>query len=88
MECRILVRDEIKYKTNTLRVGPFNIKIPIPNRLNTLRYYGVQYPAVRAIDGTLYGSSNQGQLGSYDYPNAFKWRSEYVWRSVYDWNDI
>ncbi|UMQ43054.1 type IV secretion protein Rhs [Chryseobacterium sp. Y16C] len=57
-----LVRDEIKYRTNDLRVGPFNIRIPIPNGLNTLRFYGVQYAEVKAMDGTLYTSSNQGQL--------------------------
>ncbi|MFP3675308.1 hypothetical protein SB724_21055, partial [Bacillus sp. SIMBA_031] len=59
-----LVRDEVNYRKDNFKIGPFNIRIPIPTGLNTKRYSGVQYAEVKAMDGTLYSSSNQGQLSA------------------------
>ncbi|SHF33884.1 FG-GAP-like repeat-containing protein [Chryseobacterium takakiae] len=59
-----LVRDEVEYRKDNFRMGPFNIRIPIPTGLNTKRYSRVQYAEVKAMDGTLYTSSNQGQLSA------------------------
>ncbi|WP_123857296.1 hypothetical protein [Chryseobacterium nakagawai] len=59
-----LVRDEIEYRKDNVKIGPFNIRIPIPTGLNTTRYSGVLYAEVKAMDGTLYSSSNQGQLSA------------------------
>ncbi|MDC8099427.1 hypothetical protein [Chryseobacterium rhizosphaerae] len=59
-----LVRDEIEYRKDNFKVGPFNIRIPIPTGLNTTRYPGALYAEVKAMDGTLYTSSNQGQLSA------------------------
>ena len=57
-----LVRDEVEYRKDNFKIGPFNIRIPIPTGINTTRFSGVQYAEVKAVDGTLYNSSNQGQL--------------------------
>lgn len=57
-----LVRDQIEYRKDNVKVGPYNIRIPIPTGINTMRFSGVQYAEVKAMDGTLYTSSNQGQL--------------------------
>lgn len=57
-----LVRDEVEYRKDNFKVGPYNIRIPIPTGFNTKRFSGVQFAEVKAMDGTLYSSSNQGQL--------------------------
>ncbi|WP_326981706.1 hypothetical protein VUJ46_15915 [Chryseobacterium sp. MYb264] len=59
-----LVRDEIEYRKDNFKLGPFNIRIPIPTGINTQKFPSVLYAEVKAMDGTLYTSSNQGQLSA------------------------
>ncbi|MDR2238437.1 MAG: hypothetical protein LBE92_20105 [Chryseobacterium sp.] len=59
-----LIRDEVEYRKDNFKLGPFNIRIPIPTGVNTQRFRGVQFAEVKAMDGTLYTSSNQGQLSA------------------------
>ncbi|SDI56392.1 FG-GAP-like repeat-containing protein [Chryseobacterium jejuense] len=59
-----LIHDEMQYRKTDLKVGPFNIMIPIPNGTKTYKYSGVQFAEVKAMDGTLYTSSNSGQIAS------------------------
>lgn len=43
-------------------MGPLTIPVPVPDGVKTKRYYGLLFAEAKAMDGTLYNSSNQGQL--------------------------
>ncbi|MGK6342470.1 RHS repeat-associated core domain-containing protein [Chryseobacterium sp. DT-3] len=57
-----LVNVEIGYKINRYGLGPFTIPVPVPDGMKTKRYYGALFAEVKAMDGTVYSSSNSGQI--------------------------
>ncbi|WP_299176485.1 RHS repeat-associated core domain-containing protein, partial [uncultured Chryseobacterium sp.] len=57
--------DLIRDNYYAFQVGSLNIPTPFPKE--TIRYRGAQFAEVKAIDGTLYTSSNSGQLSSMIY---------------------
>ncbi|MFC5873200.1 RHS repeat-associated core domain-containing protein [Chryseobacterium arachidis] len=59
-----LVHYEIQYRKDNVKVGPFNIRIPVPTGRSEQRFRGVQFAEVKAMDGTLYSGSNQGQISA------------------------
>lgn len=59
-----LINVEVGYHYNKYELGPFSISVPIPDGTKLKRYYGASFAEVKAMDGTLYSSSNNGQLAS------------------------
>ena len=57
-----LVNVEVGYKWNRYELGPISIPVPMPDGLKTKRYPKVLFAEVKAMDGTIYSSSNQGQI--------------------------
>ncbi|PRB01894.1 hypothetical protein CQ046_14440 [Chryseobacterium sp. MYb7] len=56
------VFDLVRDNYYSLIVGAYEIPTPFPK--DSRRYPGVQFAEVKAMDGTLYTSSNQGQLAA------------------------
>ena len=56
------VFDLVRDKYYAFQIGSVNIPTPFPK--NSERYSHVQFAEVKAMDGTLYNSSNQGQISS------------------------
>ena len=59
------VFDLIRDNYYSLEIGRYEIPTPFPK--NSIRYPGVQFAEVKAMDGTLYSGSNQGQISSMLY---------------------
>lgn len=59
------IYDLIRDNYYTWEIG--NLIIPTPIRKSSITFTGVQFAEVKAMDGTLYNSSNQGQLSSMLY---------------------
>ncbi|MBD3907089.1 hypothetical protein NAL32_20535 [Chryseobacterium sp. Ch-15] len=59
------VFDLVRDNYYSVEVGNFNIPTPFPK--SSTRYSGAQFAEVKAMDGTLYSSSNTGQISSMIY---------------------